>query len=195
MLRVFAVGCLGLLAGVVVSLAAGQERGEHAKSSSVEYSKPVRVREVEFEVVAETVWRRPAEVYGEEGARIGLRITNRSDKDFTFDLGGILHVSLKTADGPELVLGPVPTRFLPKPLKVAAGKSETVTLPTHLCHTRIREVNLGLKSDIGWNWLTRDIQPGKYCLCLCYENKQQGNDAWLGKMQTETLEVEVKAAK
>jgi len=186
---------MGLLAGLVVSLAAGQENGEKAKNCAVEYSKPICVKEVEFEVVAETVWRRPAEVYEKEGANIGLRITNRSDKDFTFDLGGMLHISLKSVDGNEWASGRVAKRFLPKPLKVAADKSEIVTLPTHLYHTRIREVCLGLNSDIGWNWLTPDIQPGKYRLCLCFENKQEGNDAWLGKMQTETLEIEVKAAK
>jgi hypothetical protein len=195
MVRVFAAGCVGLLFGFVVPLAAGPATGEKAKNPSRQYSKPVRAGGVDFEVVAETVWRRPAEVYGVGGSNIGLRISNRSDKDFTFDLGDTLRVSLKAADGPELVSGPVPKRFLPQPFKVEAGKSETVTLPTHLFHTRIREVCLGLDSGAGWNWLTRDVLPGKYRLCLSYENKQKGNDAWLGKMQTETLEIEVKAAK
>lgn len=194
MVRVSAAWCAGLLF-VIVPLAAGQAKGENAKDPSGEYSKPVRVGGVDFEVVAETVWRRPAEVYGVGGASIGLRISNRSDKDLTFDLGDTLQISLKLADGPELISGPVPRRFLPKPLKVAAGKSKTVTLPTHLLHTRIREVCLGLESDVGWNWLTLDILPGKYQLCLSYQNKQKGNDAWLGKMQTQTLEIEVKAAK
>jgi hypothetical protein len=195
MVRVVTSWCVGLLFGLGATLAAGQAEGEKPKGPSRQYSKPVRAGGVDFEVVAETVWRRPAEVYGVGEANVGLRISNRSDKDFTFDLGDNLRVSLKPADGPELVSGPVPKRFLPKPLKVAAGKSETVTLPTHLFHTRIRHVCLGLDSGSGWNWLTRDVLPGKYRLGLSFENKQKGNDAWRGKMQTEALEIEVKAAK
>src|SRR5262245_60135477 len=164
MVRVFTAWCVGLLFGLVVTLAVGQAEGEKPKGSSRQYSKPVRAGDVDFEVVAETVWRRPAEVYGVGGGNIGLRISNRSDKDFTFDLGDTLRVSLKPADGAELVSGPVPRRFFPKPLKVAAGKSETVTLPTHLFHTRIRQVFLGLESGSGWDWLTRDVLPGKYRL-------------------------------
>lgn len=195
MVRVFPAWCVGLLFGLVVPLAAGQAVGEKAKDSSRQYSKPVRVGGVDFEVVAETVWRRPAEIYGVGEANVGLRISNRSDKDFAFDLGDNLRVSLKPADGPELVSGPVPKRFLPKPLKVAAGKSETVTLPTHLFHTRSRQVCLGLESNSGWDWLTRDVLPGKYRLGVSFENKRKGNDAWLGKMQTETLEIQVKGDK
>lgn len=195
MVHVFAAGCVSLLFGLVVPFAAGQAKGEKTKAPSGAYSKPVRVGDVDFEVVAGTVWRRPAEVYGIGGGNIGLRISNRSDKDFTFDLADALRVSLKSADGAELVSGPVPRRFLAKPLKVAAGKSETVTLPTALSHTRIGYVCLGLDSGAGWYWLTQDVLPGKYRLSLSFENKQKGNDAWLGKMQTETLEIEVKADK
>lgn len=190
MIRLHAVWCMGLLLAIVGPLAA-----EQAKDPLRPYSKPVRVGGVEFEVVAKTIWVRPAKIYGEHEANIGLHISNHSDKDLTFNLGDALQISLKSTDGPELVAGPIPKRFLPNPLEVAAGKSETVTLPTHLFHTRIGEVCLGLESDVGWNWLTRDVLPGKYRLCLSFENKDKGNDAWLGKMQTETLDIEVKGAK
>lgn len=195
MFRILAVWRAGLLLALVSSLAAGQAKDEEAKDRLRLHSKPARVAGVDFEVVAKTIWVRPAEIYGEHEANIGLRISNLSDKDLTFNLGDALQFSLKSADGPELVVGPIPKRFLPNRLKVAAGKSETVTLPTHLFHTRIGEVCLGLESDVGWNWLTPDVLPGKYRLCLSFENKDKGNDAWLGKMQTESLDIEVKAAK
>src|SRR4051812_20784551 len=99
MSRVFAAWCVGLLFGLVVPLAPGQGKDEKSKDGARRYSKPVRVNGVDFEVVAETAWRRPAEVYGVAGASIGLRISNRSDKDVTFDLGDTLRVGLKAADG------------------------------------------------------------------------------------------------
>ena len=194
MARIFTAGCVVLLFAPVVPPATGQTTDEKGNPTR-QYSKPTRVEGVDFEVVAEAIWERSAEVYGVGAANVGLRISNRSDTDFTFDLGDNLRVSLKTADGTELVSGPVPKRFLPKPLKVAAGESETVTLPTHLFHTRIGAVCLGLDSGAGWNWLTHDVLPGKYRLGLFFENRQSGNEAWLGKMQTETLEIEVQAAR
>jgi hypothetical protein len=94
----------------------------------------------------------------------------------------------------ELVLSAVPQKFLPQTLKIGAGKSETIVLATDLVHTRIGKVCLGLRSNSGWNWLTNDLLAGKYHLRLSYENKQQANNAWLGKMQTESLEIEIKDA-
>src|SRR5262245_24622545 len=64
-----------------------------------QYSKSVRAGGADFEVVAGRVWHRPAEIYGETGANIGLRITNRGDKELTFHLGDRLKVGLKSADG------------------------------------------------------------------------------------------------
>jgi hypothetical protein len=195
MSRVCAALCGGLLLGLVVPLAPGQALHEKSKDPATLSSRPVRVNGVDFQVVADPVWRRPAKIYGIAGASIGLRISNRSDRELTFDLAGALRVGLKAADGAELVSGSIHRRFLPKPIRIAAGKSETITLPTHLFHTRIREVCLGLESDAGWNWLTHDIQPGKYRLCLYYENKQRGSDAWLGQVQTDMLEIAVTAAR
>jgi len=107
-----------------------------------------------------------------------------------------LRVSLKSADGKELVTENVPRRFLPaKPVKLAVGKRETVELPSHLFHTRIGAVCLGLDSGIGWNWLTFDVPPGKYRLSLVYECKQKDTAGWHGKVQTEAVKVEVKSAK
>lgn len=195
MSRRIAVWCGGLLSPVVILLASGQATGEEAKAPPRLFSKPVRVSGVDFEVTAEATWERPAEVYGVHEANIGLRISNRSGEDLMFGEGSTLRVSLKRADGAELVAGPIPSRFLARQLKVAAGKSETVTLPTHLFHTRIGDVCLGLKSDVGWNWLTPDVQPGEYRLCLSLESTHQGNNAWLGKVQTEMLDIEVQATR
>ena len=78
---------------MVVTLAAGPAEGEKPKDPSRRYSKPVRAGGIDFEVVAATVWRRPAEVYGVGEANVGLRISNRSDKAFTFDLGDNLRVT------------------------------------------------------------------------------------------------------
>jgi len=161
-----------------------------------QYSKSVRAGGADFEVVAGRVWHRPAKTYEEAAANIGLRITNRGDKELTFNLGDRLKVGLKSADGTELVHERVPKSFLAdKPVRVAAGKSETVTLPTHLSHTRTSAVCLGYKGPGGWYWFTQDLQPGKYRLSLSYETQQKDNGGWLGKVQTETVEIEVKAAK
>jgi hypothetical protein len=196
MSRVVAALCGGFVLGLIVPLASGQAPDEKSKDRPRQYSKPVGAGGVKFELVAETVWRRPAEVYGVATASIGLRIGNESDKDLTFDLGDTLRVRLKAADGgADLVSGAVPKQFLPNPIKVAAGKSKTVTLPSYLFHTRIGEICLGLDADTGWNWLTRDVLPGKYRLGLYYENKQKDHQAWQGKVQTETLEIQVMAAK
>ena len=168
------------------------KQGDDAK----QYSKSVSAGGADFEVVAGRVWHRPGEIYGEAVANIGLRITNRGDKELTFNLADTIKVGLKSADGKDLVHAGVAKEFLSdKPLRVAAGKCETVTLPTHLCHTRISAVCLGLNRGAGWSWLTHDLQPGKYRLSLHYENQQKDNGYWLGKVQTETVEIEVKAAK
>jgi hypothetical protein len=195
MCRVVAALCGALLLAPVVPLLSGQAPDEQSKDPARLYSKPVRVNGVDFEVVAEKVWRRPAEIYGVAGTGIGLRLSNRCDTDLTFDFGDALRVGLKSAAGTELVAGAVPKQFLTKPIKVAAGKNETVTLPTHLVHTRIGEVCVGLGPDLGWEWLTRDMRPGKYRLCLYYENNQKDAGVWHGKVQTETLEIQVIAAK
>lgn len=194
MVRFLAVWCASLLLTIAV-LAIAQAQCEPAIEPFRQRSKPVRASDAEFEVVAKAIWERPTEIYGADEVLIGLRISNRSDQDLTFDLGNALRISLKPINGPELVADPVPKQFLPKPLKVAAGKSETITLPAHLFHTRTREICLGLESDMGWSWLTHDVKPGKYRLCLSFENMREGNDAWLGKVQTEALDVEVHAAK
>jgi hypothetical protein len=194
MARLTALSC-GLLLGLVVPLAAGQTKDEKSTDFAVLYSKPVRVNGVDFEVVARSIWLRPAEVYGVAGTNIGLRLSNKSDKDVTFDLADTLRIGLKSADNKELVSGAVPKRFVAKPIKVAAGKSETVRLPAHLFHTRVRLVCLGLDTGVGYEWLTQDIPPGKYRLCLYYENNQKGDDIWHGKVQTESLEIQVMAGK
>ncbi|MCO6437249.1 MAG: hypothetical protein J5J06_09200 [Phycisphaerae bacterium] len=196
MARLLAVWCAGLFTALMIPPAAGQATGEEAEDPPSLFSKPVRVDGVDFEVAVKSTWGRPAEVYGEFQPGIALRISNRTDKDLTFDLGGTLRVSLKMAGGAELVEGPIGKRHFPKPMKVAAGKSETVTLPIRLVHTRIRDVCLGVHSDApGTNWLTGDVRPGKYRLGVTLENSRTGDDAWHGEMRTETLEVKIKDGK
>src|SRR5262249_49006555 len=73
------------------------KRNEDAK----QHSKPVSAGGADFEVVADRVWHRPLEIYDEAGANIGLRITNRGDKDLILNLGDTLKVSLKSADAKE----------------------------------------------------------------------------------------------
>lgn len=196
MAQLLAVWCVAWMATLACPPAA-TPTGEKAKDLPRPFSKSVRVGGVDFEVAAEPTWTRPAEVYGVFDPAIVLRVSNRTDKDLEFDMGGTLRVSLKAADGPELVKGPVPDRHYTKPVKVAAGKSETIALPIRLGHTRTRHVCLGVESRnvAGTNWLTGDVRPGKYCLYLSLENTRKGDDTWIGKMQTETLEIEVKASK
>lgn len=182
---------LGLLFSLVVPAAVKEARGQEVESPSTAYSRPVRVHGVDFEVVSEVVWQRPAEVYGQATATIGLRVSNHTDKDLTFDLGDTLRLSLKPVDGDEMIVHPVPEHFQPQPFKVAAGESQTVTLPTHLVHTRIRSVCLGLKGPGGTRYLTHDVPPGRYLLCLSCEADAQCDDAWQGRVETETLNIEV----
>jgi len=173
-----------------------------------QHSKPVSAGGADFELVADRVWHRPREIYDEAGANIGLRITNRGDKDLMFNVGDTLQVSLKAADAKEadakqLVQTTILKTFLAdnkkfladKPVRVAAGKSETVMLPTRLVHTRVSKIYLGLNAGAGWYWLTDDdLQPGRYRLSLHYENQQKDNGCWLGKVDTDAVEIEVKAA-
>lgn len=179
-----AVWCLGLLFVPAVPLAPGPASAEMAKDLSVMSSTPVCVGGVDFEISAEATWERPAEIYGTFDPGIHLRITNRTDRDLTFDMGGTLRVSLKLAEGSELVEGFIPERHFPKPVNVAAGNSENITLPIRLRHTRIRHVCLGAESSevAGTNWLTGDLRPGQYRLSLSLENSRKGHDAWIDKM-------------
>ncbi|MCA9178799.1 MAG: hypothetical protein KDB14_30260 [Planctomycetales bacterium] len=195
MVRLFAFCCAGLLF-LTTSVANGQATGENSDHSPNLFSKPVNVGGVDFAVSAETTWKRPGNVYGVFKPNILLRISNRTDKDLTFDLGDRLRVSLKTARGSELVGGPIGIRHFPKPVMVAAGKTETVSLPIQLTHTRIHDVSLGVKSELvsGTNWLTSDVLAGKYLLCLSLESNRRGDESWHGKMRTETLDVLVKDA-
>jgi len=149
----------------------------------------------DFEVVAGRVWHRPAEIYDEAGADIGLRITNRGDKELTFNLTDTLKVGLKSADGKELVQAVVHKSFLSdKPVRVAAGKSETVTLPPSYftraspqCVLDSTVVLVGIGSPMTSSPASTPEPP--------LRNQQKDKACWLGKVQTETVEIEVKAAK
>jgi hypothetical protein len=196
MIRLFAIWCVGLLSTFTVSSVEGHPTDEKAEDTPRLYSTPVRVGGADFEVAARSTWERPGEIYGTFEPKIDLRISNRTDKELTFKLGDALRVSLKTAYGPEMVSHPIPKRHFPKPFKVAAGETKTITLPIEFVHTRIHHVSLGAKSDheAGTNWLSSDILPGSYRLCLSLENSCNSDDAWVGKMRTETLDIEVRAA-
>ncbi len=156
-------------------------------------SKPVHMGGVEFEVVAQSVWQRPREVYDEETTNIGFCIRNRTDKDMSFVLRDGLRLYLEPVDGSERIVGQISERFVHEPIRVAAGKCEMVALPVQLVHTRIGAVCLGLKSPSGWNWLTSDLGVGKYRLQIAYESHEEADDFWRGKIQTEPLEIEVAA--
>lgn len=186
--------CPPICAEDVVSQLPGTEECALVVVPDTEYSKPVRVEGVDFEVVACKQWVRPAEVYGTGTTSIGLRISNRSDQDVKFDLRGKLRLSLQSGDCTELIKGPVPEQLYPEPLTVAADTSKTLMLPSYLFHTRIHSVSLGLKSTIGWNWLSADIPPGEYRLRVSYENTERSDDVWCGKMKTEPLVIEVRPA-
>lgn len=196
MIRVFAIGCLGLLSTFTVPFVAGHPSDEKAKDSPRLSSIPVRVGGVDFEVAALPTWERPAQVYGTFEPKIEFRISNQTDMDLTFAPGDALRVSLKTTDGPEMVSRPVPERHFPRPVKVASGENKTITLPVKFIHTRIGHVRLGATGDLapGTNWLSSDIPPGNYRLCLSPENSRKGDDAWVGTIRTETLHIEVRAA-
>jgi hypothetical protein len=176
----------------MAEVAHGEEQSTTAPKND---NKSGRENAIAFDVVADKIWRRPEKTYGVEKAGIGLRITNRTSKDLTLHFVDAFRVSLiSVADGKEMVHGSILPEFLPaKPVKVGAGKSATVTLPTKLLHTRTSSVCLGLE-NAGWRYLTQDVPPGKYRLSLLYENKQTDNASWLGKVWTAAVEVEVKPA-
>lgn len=157
-------------------------------------SKPVIMGGVEFEVVAQSVWQRPGEVYREETTNIGFCIRNRTDKDLSFPLRDRLRLYLEPVHGSERIVALIPERFFHEPIRVAAGQCEMVALPVHLVHTRIGDVCLGLKSPGGWNWLTSDLGVGKYRLQIAYESHDDADRFWRGKLDTEPLEIEVAAA-
>lgn len=195
MIQLLTVLFMGWIALLQVPPAASATE-ERAMGVPRPFSKPVRVGEVDFEVAAERTWTRPAEVYGVFQPGIQLRVRNRTNKNLTLKLGDTLGVSFKTVNGPELVNAPISRRHMPDPVTIPAGRSSTITLPILLDHARSGNVCLGARSiyAAGTSWLTGDVPPGKYLLCLSLKGSRGSADAWLGKVRTAPLTVEVRAS-
>jgi len=161
-------------------------------------SKAVRENGVDFAAVADKTWHMPA-AGKNQAVDIGLRITNASGKDLSFVLWEQPAVELTTADGKKLTFGYARKATAPPTmLSLAAGKATTVSRSARLewlpDNTGVRLT--GTDDSGGWWWFD-DLRAGKYRLSLGYENKEQGEGFWVGKVQTEVVEItvaEVKAA-
>lgn len=165
---------------------------EDEQSDQMQQStKPVASGGLDFEVVAIPTWVRPLEIYEQKETRIGLRISNPSKCDMTMVFDGEMRLSLKSEAGQELVTKAIPRRFLPVPLVIKAGKEELVELPSSLFHTRIGDVCVGLQDEVGWNWITHDIMPGKFRLSIELNRNGKGNGDWHGQLKTGVLDIVV----
>lgn len=193
-MRLLAISFVAWISIFCVPLTSAQDKSTKPKPRPT--SPVVSVAGVDFAIEAESNWILPAEVYGEFNPEIALRIHNKTERELVFHLGDRLRLSLKTVDGPELVLCPIPKQDFAKPITIAAGKSQTLAIPAFLLHTRIHDISLGMKTEmLGMNWLTRDLKPGQYQLRMSLEHPEDDKQSWKGKMQTNAIEIKIKKEK
>lgn len=165
-------------------------------------SQPVRVNGVDFEALADTRWTTPAP--GKTAAvAVAFRITNRSDKELTFNLFDTLGLRIKAADGKELARKAArdATRPVP-PIQIAAGKSETITWRPELSWLPDgKTLRLSGGDGSGTVWSFDGLVAGKYSLSFGYQNKveqvrilKNAQPFWIGTLQTDAVEVEIVGA-
>lgn len=158
-------------------------------------SEAERVNGVDFQVVADKVWRIPSEGKTEE-IDIGLLITNPGEKALTFNLFDTLSLQLVPTDGREgPSWGSLRERTSPPPpISIAAGKNATVSRKGTLSwKPDSKMLRLQGGDGAGGNWYFDGLTPGKYLLTVRYKNKIPDDGEWGGEVRTKAVEVEVVA--
>jgi hypothetical protein len=157
-------------------------------------SEPVRVNELEFQVLATQVWPAPA-AGGLSPLQLQLRVTNRGKENVLF-LPILGQPVLQTADGKPLEArnhGRDGLRRLPDKVTLEPGKPFTVTEPARL-FANPKGLSLGWMDETGSYWSCDGLQPGKYLLSLRYSSTGR-NGEWAGKAQTVALAVTIRELK
>jgi hypothetical protein len=161
---------------------------------TVQASEPVKVNELELQVLAGGVWPVPA-AGGLSPLQLQLRVTNRG-KDHVSFLPILGQPILQTPDGNSVVtrcLGGNGLRRLPDRVTIEPGKSFTVTEPAQLFASPGGS-RLSWMDETGSVWSSDDLPTGKYLLSLQYTSTGR-NGEWVGKGQTAALAIEIRDLK
>jgi RNA polymerase sigma-70 factor (ECF subfamily) len=192
-------------AGKLIKLAAALPLVETFDFEVVErlaFSKPVRSGAVEFQAVVDVRCPVPA-AGGSSLIDVGLRLTNRDDKELVFDLFDTITMDLKSADGKLFQRDGGRNGTLPcPPLRLGAGRSATVFRSGRLEWQKDgKPLVLTGPDGAGGIWLFRGLGPGKYLLSIRYENTAarermapeatKGRTVWKGQVQTESVEFAI----
>ena len=163
-----------------------------ATQPALKESEAVQVNGLDFQLVAQVVWVTPAEKQ-ETTVPLKLKVTNQTDKAVTLNFVDTLTVELKDADGKALrIEGGLRDHAFDRPLvTVDKGQSFTEDRTARLqpLVNKPGQFRLIGPDGVGSHWYFDGLKPGKYTLCIGYENKNATN--WVGKATTEELAIEV----
>jgi hypothetical protein len=163
-------------------------------------SKAVRVNAVDFEAVADRFWAIPA-AGQETPVNLGLRLTNHTDKDLSFNLFDTILPRFETADGQQRWVGEAERSATrpAEPVSIPARKSVTLSRPAVLKWSEDGKTLLLVGGDgSGGTWIMGELRPGMHRLSFNYDNKEQKvkffNNAqpfWVGVADSAAAEVEI----
>jgi hypothetical protein len=189
--------------------APGEGKAEPNLPAVQQTSKPVKADDLEFQLVASTLWPMPAEIgkgpeeipAGQSPVQFQLQVTNRGNKDIRV----LMHTGtpiLTAADGKEL-----PVRWLgadhvlvPKFVSLAARKTTTIQRISHLrTYRKGSNLRLDWEDELGNAYQVEGLKPGKYSLKLRYNTREladgwslvKDSGAWLGDVRTAEVPVEI----
>ncbi len=161
-------------------------------------SPVVRAAGADFQALADSPCRIPSPVE-RFSAHLGLRITNRGDKDLLFDPRGVglFHENMKTVDGRPLRYGGGSDgTFITRPVPVGARKSHLFLIRGQTEWVRSSEP-MRLSGFIGAGdsfWSYQGIPPGKYHLTFDYAVGPQplrpAETYWTGRVRSGAVTIE-----
>jgi hypothetical protein len=171
-------------------------------------SKAIEVRQVEFRTVVEQKCPVPP-AGGRQHLYLGLRLTNRGQAPLLFNRYDTLRSALSSADGTalEVKMGQRLRSYIPAPVLVAPGKTETVLRSPQLEWLPDgKTLRLKGPDGAGGFWYADGLRPGKYLVRFEYENTPEtqarlprssrfqpgpGQSFWLGKATTYVVAFEI----
>jgi RNA polymerase sigma factor (sigma-70 family) len=159
-------------------------------------SPPVTVNGVEFQAVIDPTCVVPPPG-GRQRVQLGVRCTNRGDRQVLLHLGNLFMPAVQALDGSALVLsyGRNGSR-VPGVLVIEPGRSETVLLNG----TLVREkdgpgLRLEGSDPSGGSWSVRGLRPRKYRLSVRYSNTLPtdavARRCWVGEVTTNEIDFEI----
>jgi RNA polymerase sigma factor (sigma-70 family) len=154
-------------------------------------SQEVRVNGVEFQAQTDKLWLTPEPGRATE-INLGLRITNRTDKPLTFakSCGSF---QLKDGNGQQL-RGGYARDGIRALLTVALATGESLFASDDgrlTWEEGGKKLQLQVFDSTGGVRTFHGLEPGKYSFTFAYERTAQQDGWWVGKAQTEPLEIEI----